>query len=430
MRPDLSKALASRPFDRRRLLALGGLAAAGTAGLAACGGNTGREPSGGDGDQQALRWWLHQYGEDGTQQAALGYAEEYPDANVELTWVPGDYEAKLASGLLGNDGPDAFEGHLNRQMVTSGQVVPLDDLIADLRDDYSDVDLNLNTVDGQLYGIKMINDPQLFFYRRSLLDDAGLAPPTTMAELAEVARALTTDDVKGVFLGNDGGVGTARALSLLAATGQPLLTEDNQVGFNSDQTIQMVQEYREVAQDDLLLLGAPTDWWDPSAFIQGLCAVTWNGLWAVPAMLDALGDDVGVFPMPAPTGGQPAVYNGGWSAFVSAKAQDVDAAKAFTKWLWVDNAELQLDWCLSYGFHIPPRRSLAAQAEPLQAAPASDAVALSEAHGFGDNPNWIPAMQTALQDFLTRTVRENADPEAELEALVSKVEAELATLFG
>jgi multiple sugar transport system substrate-binding protein len=414
-------------LGRRPLLALGGLA--GAAAATGCGGNTGRD-SDGDGDQQALQWWLHQYGEEGTQQAALGYAEQYPDADVRLTWVPGDYEARLASGLNSTEGPDAFEGHINRQMVTSGQIVPLDDLIEEVRSDYNDVDLDMNTVDGQLYGIKMINDPQLFFYRRSMLEDAGLEPPTTLAELKEAAEALNTDDVKGLFLGNDGGVGTARALSLMAATGQPLLTEDNQVGFNSDQTLQTVQEYRDAAQDDVLLLGAPTDWWDPSAFIQGLCAITWNGLWAAPAMLDALGDDVGVFPMPAPTGGQAAVYNGGWTAFVSAKARDVDAAKAFTKWLWIDNTELQLDWSLSYGFHIPPRRSLALEAEELQSAPASDALLLSETHGFGDNPNWIPAMQTALQDFLTRVVREGADPEAELGDLVSKVETELDALFG
>jgi multiple sugar transport system substrate-binding protein len=414
-------------LGRRPLLALGGLA--GAAAVAGCGGNTGREDDG-DGSQPALQWWLHQYGEEGTQQAAQRYAEEYPDADVRLTWVPGDYEARLASGLNSSDGPDAFEGHVNRQMVTSGQIVPLDDIIEEVRSDYNEVDLNMNTVDGELYGIKMINDPQLFFYRPSMLEAAGLQPPTTLAELAEAAQALTTDDVKGLFLGNDGGTGTARALSLMAATGQPLLTDDNQVGFNSDMTLQAALEYRDAAQEDVLLLGAPTDWWDPSAFIQGLCAMTWNGLWATPAILDALGDDVGVFAMPAPTGGQPAVYNGGWTAFVSARARDVEAAKAFTKWLWVDNTELQLDWSLSYGFHIPPRRSLAAEAEALQAAPAADVVALSDAYGFGDNPNWIPSMMTALQDFLTRVVREGADPESELEALVSKVETELDTLFG
>lgn len=420
--------IANPHLHRRRLLALGGLAAAGAV-TAGCGGNTGRGDSG-SGDGPALSQWYHQYGEEGTQQAALRYAEEYPDAEVSVQWVPGEYEEKLASGLLSDDGPDVFEGHINRQMVTAGQIVPIDDLFADVRDDYGEVDLAMNTVDGQLYGIKMINDPQLLYYRRSLLADAGIDPPTTLAELQEAAVALTTDDVKGLFLGNDGGIGTARALSLMAATGQPLLTPDNQVGFDSGRTIEAVLEYRALSDDNHLLLGAPTEWWDPSAFIQGLCAMTWNGLWAMPAILEEFGDDFGVLPMPAPAGGQPAVYNGGWTTFVSGKARDVDAAKAFAKWLWIDSTERQLDWSLSYGFHIPPRRSLAAGATELQTGEAAEAVRLAEEYGFGDNPNWTPPMQTAYEDFLTKVVREGEDPERELAALVSKVETELDALFG
>lgn len=420
----------NHPLRRRRMLALGGLAAAAPV-VAACGGNTGRDSDDDDGGGSTISQWYHQYGEEGTQQAAMRYAEEYPDADVRVQWIPGDYEAKLASGLLSDDGPDVFEGHINRQMVEAGQIVPLDDLLDGVRDDYHEIDLSLNTVDGNTYGIKMINDPQLFFYRRSMLDGAGLDPPTTLAELREVAQALTTGDVKGLFLGNDGGVGTARALSLIAATGQPLLTGDNQFGFDSQQTIDAVLEYRRLQAEDTLLLGAPTDWWDPSAFNQGLCAITWNGLWALPAMIDALGEDeVGVFPMPAPTGGRPAIFNGGWSTFVSGKARDVDAAKAFAKWLWIDQTELQLDWCLSYGFHIPPRMSLAARATELTTGTAGEVVTLSDEHGFGENPNWTPAMQTALEDFLTKVVRDDADPDAELATLVSAVETELDSMFG
>ncbi len=48
---------------------------------------------------------------------------------------------------------------------------------------------------------------------------------------------------------------------------------------------------------------------------------------------------------------------------VSAKAKDVEAAKAFVKWLWIDNTADQEDFNLSYGFHIPPRKSLAAKAD-------------------------------------------------------------------
>ena len=110
--------LASMAVRRRRMLALGGLAA-GAGLLGACGSNTGRP----EGDGVALSQWYHQYGEAGTQQAAEKYAAAYKDAAVTINWVPGDYDTALSSGLLAGAGeaPDVFESHLNRSMVTSGR---------------------------------------------------------------------------------------------------------------------------------------------------------------------------------------------------------------------------------------------------------------------------------------------------------------------
>ena len=78
-----------------------------------------------------------------------------------------------------------------------------------------------------------------------------------------------------------------------------------------------------------LLLGAPTESWDPSALDQGLCAIQFCGMWAMPVMQEALGDDLGVFPFPkAATPAQAAVYNGGWSMFVNAKGKNVDRPRS------------------------------------------------------------------------------------------------------
>src|ERR1043165_4276217 len=104
--------LADHRLNRRGLFALGGLAAAGAA-ATACGSNTGREAD--DPGKPGLSQWYHQYGEAGTQDASTRYATEYPGANVSIQWIPGDYDAKLASGLLSEDGPDVFESHFNSQ---------------------------------------------------------------------------------------------------------------------------------------------------------------------------------------------------------------------------------------------------------------------------------------------------------------------------
>jgi multiple sugar transport system substrate-binding protein len=276
----------------------------------------------------------------------------------------------------------------------------------------------------------MIDDPQLFYYRKSMLDKANIKPPTTIDELIEATKALTTKSVKGLFLGNDNGTGWA-GTQVVNATGQTYLTADNQIAFNSDATAEAMLKVRELVNTKGLLSGAPSDWWDPSAFNQGLCAMTKNGMWAMPAIQKALGDDFGVFPTPAfGSAGKPAVYLGGWSTFVSAKAKDVDAAKKFVKWLWLDQTAYQEDWSLSYGFHIPPRKSLAAKATKLTTGAAAETLKLTQQYGWVDNPAWTSTMTTAFTDMASNVILKNKDAKSELAGVVAKVQTELKTLFG
>ncbi|RRR98581.1 ABC transporter substrate-binding protein [Glycomyces terrestris] len=427
-RPTTQQTLAGLALNRRRMLALGGLAA-GAGALGACGSNTGR---GGDGDGVNLYQWYHQYGEAGTQQAAEKYAAAYEDATVTINWVPGDYDTALSSGLLADkpgDYPDVFESHLNRSMVDSGQIVPLDDLFEGVLDDFTEIDVKRNSIDGKIYGIQMIDDPQFLYYRPSLFADAGITEPATFDDLMAAAAALTTPDVKGLFLGNDDSA-TKLFQPIVFSAGQTLLTDDNQIGFDKDTVIAGALKVKALHETDSLLIGAPTEAWDPSSIIQGLCAIQWCGLWALPQIIETYGDDIAVMPLPGFDGGAPTVYNGGWSTFVNAKSEHVDEAKAFAKWLWIDNEEYIQDWCLSYGFHIPPRKSMAANADALAEGPAATAVQISQEYGWGDNPNWTPTMETAVDDMMNRIVLEGADPSAEFDTAAQTIQSELDTIFG
>ncbi len=154
--------------------------------------------------------------------------------------------------------------------------------------------------------------------------------------------------------------------------------------------------------------------------------MTWNGLWAMPGIKKALSEDFGVLPFPSMgTSGKPVVYLGGWSAMVNAKSKHIDEAKAFTKWLWIENAKAQEDWSLSYGFHIPPRISVAQNATALKTGQAAEVLALTSKYGYVDNPLWNGAMGTALGDAMTNVINNGADPKAELATAEGKVQAEL-----
>lgn len=413
-------------ISRRTLLASG--AALGL--LTACGSNTGRD-GGGDGDGPRLSQWYHQYGEAGTEQAVKRYAAAYDKADVSVQWRPGNYDEQTAAALLTTSGPDVFEVNgPTLDQIRGGQVLDLTDLFDGARDDFNPVVLAPKTHDGRIWAVPQVVDTQVLYYRRSLLSDAGRRPPTTLDELVDTARELTTKKVKGLFLGNDGGAGALGGTPLYAA-GLQLVTDDGKAGFDDPAAARALAALRKLYEDESLLLGAPSDWADPSAFVQELTAMQWSGLWALPAVEKAFGDDFGVLPFPAShagsgSGGKPAVPVGAYGAAVSARTAHREEAKDFVKWLWIDKTDYQRDFALSYGFHIPARLSLAKKADALTAGPAADAVRHSTEHGYAEPLRWTPASRVAYQDALSRIIKSGANPESELRSVVRKVSAELA----
>ncbi|MEV6111492.1 sugar ABC transporter substrate-binding protein [Streptomyces sp. NPDC052109] len=408
-------------MSRRALLAVGAGAGAGL--LAGCGANTGR---GGGSSGVELAQWYHQYGEAGTEQAVERYAAAYKKAHVRVQWRPGNYDQQTAAALLTDSGPDVFEVNgPTLDQIQGGQVVDLTDLLEGVRDDFNPAVLTPKTYDGRIWGVPQVVDMQMLYYRKSLLKDAGVEPPTTLDALVDAARKLTTSKVKGLFLGNDGGAGVLGGTPLYAA-GFSLVTEDGKVGFDDPAAARALGKLHQLYADKSLLLGAPTDWSDPSAFVQGLTAMQWSGLWALPQVQKGLGDDFGVLPFPGDgSGGRPSVPVGAYGAAVSARSRHREAAKEFVRWLWVQRTAYQEDFALSYGFHIPARISLAKKAAKLRSGAAADAVRFTTEHGYAQPLLWTPASQTAYQDALSRIIRSGAGPESELRAVVRKVAGEL-----
>jgi multiple sugar transport system substrate-binding protein len=419
-------AMSNSNWDRRTVMrAAMGLAAAG--GLAACGSNNGR--GGGSGSGTNLVQYFHAYGEAGVEQAVKRYAKAYDKANVTTQWITGsNFEQKLFAALLTKNAPDVFEFHPQIQLVKSGQVADLTDIIDPVKDDFNQADIKSHTVDGKIYGVRMIDDPQFFFYRPSMFEKAKVEVPTTLEELIEAAAKLKTSKVKGAYLGNDL---TPVQHNLIWSAGADTLTADNKPAFNTDAVAEGLKQLRGLFTSGDLLLGAPADWWDPSAFTQGLTAMQWCGMWAMPVMQKALGDDIGIFPFPkVGSAGKESVYNGGWSMFVNAKGKNVEAAKEYVKWLWIDQKKYQEDFATSYGFHIPPRTSLAQSATKLKSGLPADGVKLFNEFGHFDNIGWTQAMIAAINDVMANSVRKNGDPKAQLAAAEKKVNTELKKLFG
>ncbi|MGT2526583.1 ABC transporter substrate-binding protein [Streptomyces nojiriensis] len=424
---------ARRPeLSRRGFLTGSLLVAAGTVLTTACG----TDPTGGSSSaaKTTLNVWYHAYGEAGTQQAVLRYATAFtkanPDIAVKVTWVPGDYTAKLNATLLTESAPDVFEiGDFSEALARRGQIAALDDVYGSAKSDFNTNAVESVAVDGKLYGVKMIDDVMMLYYRKSALSKAGITPPATFDDLVAAAKALTTDKNKGLFVGNDG-IGDSPSIAAFA-NGSDLVTPDGKVAFGSDRALEALTGLKRLHDDKSLLLGFTTDWWDPAAFTQGVVPMQWGGLWSMPAVSKALGDDFGVLPWPAfKAGAAPVVRVGGWTSCVNAKGKNVDAAKKFVQWLWVGQSDLQKDFAESYGFHVPPRTSVAASAQKLSAGAAKETVELAAKYGKHYPGTWDTAVSSTFNAAAAKITGGQGDPSALLADAVKKAQSEIDKQLG
>ncbi len=421
------------PLSRRRFLQSSG-AALGTAALsssflAACAGTNSGTNSG---DLPSLVQWYHEYGETGTHEAVERYAKGYTKANVTADWILGTadlYPNRLQTALLGTNAPDVFELQtVSLAQVKAGLVEPLDDVIASVQSDFLTASLAPYTVNGHVYAIPMIGDPQFIYYRKSMFQAAGIQPPTTFDQLITITKQLNSGNRKGLYIGNDGGV-VSMTYPLLWTAGD--LISDNKIVFNTPAVAAAYQKLYELNKSGGLLIGAPTDWTDPSAFEQGLVAMQWCGLWAMPGITKALGDDFAIFPLPPVTSaGQPATIAGGWAEAVSAKSKNIAAAKAYVKYLWVDTISVQTDWNVGYGFHVPPRKSIASQTSKLETGQGVVAVNILNKYGHSKPPLWDAAMDTALTGVVSNVIKNGGDVLSQLNQAAATCTTELQQLLS
>lgn len=378
-----------------------------------------------------LEQWYHAYGEEGTHDAVLRYAQDYAKASgnkVNVTWVLGQgaYGPKLNTALLGSNGPDVYEQtSINVAAIKAGQMAPLDGLYTpEVRADFDPRALAENSYNGHIYAVKMLTDTQVLYYRKSMLAKAGVKPPTTFAELMSAVAKLDQGGVKGLFIGNDGGTSALKVL-LLQSAGADLL-KGKKVVFDNPRTVAAYQGLRDLNKSGHLLVGSPTDWWDPSAFTQGLVAMQWTGLWAMPGVRKAIGDDFGVVPWPAfDAKGTPVTVWAGWNAMVNGKSKNLAEAKALVKAMWIQNNKLQADWNTAYGFHVPPRKSAITVAAKLKSGTAAQTVSILQKYGRATPATWDPAMDTILDDAASKVVKTDQNIATLVKDAAVKAQAEL-----
>lgn len=143
----------------------------------------------------------------------------HPGIKVRVE-VDSTQQASLRALRSKSASPDLFRvANINApEFVATGQVLPLDDLIARDKVDMADWLLPLDSakIAGKLYGMQQDFRIPLLLYRKSLLEKAGVQPPKTWDEVCATGEKLSKlDNVIGfaVPVGVSGGLGGAQPLA-------------------------------------------------------------------------------------------------------------------------------------------------------------------------------------------------------------------------
>ena len=250
--------------------------------------------------QTEVVWWDFFTGGDGVRLKSMidAFNESHPDIKITpttLEWgIP--FYTKVQTSVATGQGPDIMTYHLSRYPLghEQGVLSPItDEELASVelsKDDYPENLVEATTFDDQMYGIPFDIHPQILYFNRDILREAG----------------LLGDD--GMPTGIEGIDNFNAALAEVAETGNlPLsFATDYGVGWRIFYTL-LKQQGGEVIQDDEVVMGEEgltalqtmTDWVangyarknvdypaSVALFTSGEAAFHLNGVWEVPTMVD------------------------------------------------------------------------------------------------------------------------------------------------
>jgi len=341
----------------------GGSASAGTGGEAspAASGAGGASPAGGspsagggEGAFQApannveLTVWNPFTGPDGNFFAQIvdDFNAATPTVKVTVQTQPGaEYVQRLEAAAAANQLPHVIAAGYDAlpQLTENGIVVPIDEFAQTGGYDASmfpEAIWNAGQWKDQRVGVPIDTHPMILYYNKKLFTDAGLdpaAPPTDTASFEAAIKAIQDKtDADGLQMVASGPganflVGILWASLFYQGGGEWTNADYSQATFNSDAGVQ-ASTYLKHLVDELNVPKVESDA-ELNAFTQGKNAMMFNGIWQLAAAKDALGDDLGVAPIPNFFG--PGTWGGSHNLAVTAAAQDGDlkqAAYYFIDW--------------------------------------------------------------------------------------------------
>lgn len=196
------------------------------------------------------------------------------------------------------------------------------------------------TVDGAVVGVPIITEREVLYYRKDLLDAAGVAVPTTLDELTAAAKTITEQnpDVAGFVARTSASAAVTQFSSFLYSNGGSWVDDSGKAALDTPAARTAYAQYGSLIRDyGPANVSTDMSWPEAMAiFTQGNAAfyTEADSLYknATDPTKSTVADTVGFAPFPAgPAGSKP--YNvPSWALGIAQDSANYDTAWEFIKW--------------------------------------------------------------------------------------------------
>lgn len=279
--------------------------------------------------------------------------------NVEIAQLAEDqlsdqYNVKL------NAGTDEIDVLMYRPLqetklfASNGYLTDLTDAVEDDADwdwsDFQDGPKALTTYEDEVVGVPIITERTVLYYRKDLLEAAGLEVPTTLDELDAAAAAIHAQnpDVAG-YVGRTGKSAAVTQFSaFLFSSGGQWINEDGTSAIDTPEARGAYKFYGDLIRNHTNATINPEMSWAESfaVFQQGQAAFIADADSLYKNMIDpsqsTVAENVGFAPFPAGAAGSKPYNVAAWALAINEGSTNQSAAWQFIKWATSQETTLEM----------------------------------------------------------------------------------------
>lgn len=362
----------------------------------ACGGDDGGDGGGADGELSGtVTYWDTSNETEAAvfEAVATEFEDLHPGVTVDYVNVGfDDAQNRFKNAAGANEAPDVMRTEVAwvADFASLGYLYPLDDTAAlEDQEDFLPEPWASTQYDGQTFAVPQVTDTLALFYNRALLEEAGVEVPDSLDQVRADAEAFEEIGTTPLYVRGDD---PYWFLPFLYGEGGDLVDAGAQrVTIDDAAGVAAFEQMNDLVESGVAITDTSDGWENMmSAFAEGDIAMMINGPWAIADAQNALGEDLGVAPVPG-GGAQQGSPLGGWNYGVYAGTPDADASFEFVKYMSSAETQARITEELSL---LPTRQSV--YAEP--AVEGNEMVqffkpAVDVAH---ERP-WIPQAQSLFE---------------------------------